>query len=164
MTASKQRRLTSIMNMNITSSAAIFLNFLMALRAPNALSFQSTPFTTHHSSGLPLRRTHHTVTSSRTTALREHSNDVPAEVTSAAASTDASDWIQRDLEAAAGPTTAAAVDVDVDQLIFASPTSSADLLRDGAVVGPAKVLVYDTTLRGEEGMSSCILWMTLLQS
>jgi len=154
MTASKQRQLTSRMSTDTISTAAIFLNFLILLRAPTTLSFQPTPLAPHHSTGLPLRTTHHTVTSSRTTALRDHSNDVPAEVTSAAAATDAGDWIQRDLEDAAAVVGSAAADADVEQSMFASPTSSTDLLRDGAIVGPAKVLVYDTTLRDGTQMES----------
>lgn len=77
----------------------------------------------------------------RSIALRELPNDVTATPSAATTSSTASDWIQDEFEQ---------VHISPkDDVATGSYTSSRGLLNQGRVVGPARVLVYDTTLRGE---------------
>ena len=79
-----------------------------------------------------------------TTALREQSNDPTADSAVESSGTAAEDaWIKQEFES---PPIVCGLSSGASSSLH---TSSAELLDQGAVIGPARVLVYDTTLRGE---------------
>lgn len=78
---------------------------------------------------------------SRTRSCLHEQPDELATAPPATSSTNNSDWIEEEFEQL-NPSKPGEVKID-------SFSSSKGLLDDGRVVGPDRVLVYDTTLRGE---------------
>ena len=77
----------------------------------------------------------------RSIALHEQPQDITA-APSAATNSKSSDWIKEEFEQVQQLP-------QKDDIKAGSHTSSKGLLDQGRIVGPARVLVYDTTLRGE---------------
>ena len=116
------------------SSMAKLASVLLALSPDYGISFRPTSFSLASCSSTSGQKIGF--------ALREHPGDFLTAAPAAASST-ASDWIKEEFEQVQlSPE-------NDDAKSAGSCSSSVGLLNQGRIVGPDRVLVYDTTLRGE---------------